>query len=452
MEQRGRLIPMFRRTAAQPSGPEEVADVSEDVPEWGLLQRILFRVAFTYIVLYHFPFPLSYVPYVKLIHKPYQALMDLIVLWTGKYVFLTEIQIIRPNGSGDSTYSYVRVFCFAALAIAAALVWTLLDRKRRNHARLHEWLRVYVRFALAAAMIGYGAAKVLPAQFAPTPSLDALLQPLGDFSPMGLLWSFMAASLSYTIFAGLSEMIGGLLLTVRRTTLLGALVSIAAMSNVVMLNFSYDVPVKLYSSHLLLLAVFLILPDLRRLASFLVLNRPVAPARIEPLFQRKWLRQGAAIVCTVLVVAFTIWNLYTSYGYAKEYGYLSPKPPLYGIWEVDELVVDGQVRPPLPTEKDRWRRVAFDYYSSFLIQHTDDSWRGFLLQLDDKKKTLELTSFKDETWKSAFSYKEPGPGLLVMEGTMDGKKIQARLHQLDMSKFLLVSRGFHWINERPFNR
>jgi len=62
----------------------------------------------------------------------------------------------------------------------------------------------------------------------------------------------------------------------------------------VTINFSYDVPVKLYSSHLLLLAVFLILPDLRRLASLLVLNRPTEPARIEPLFQRKWLRLASA--------------------------------------------------------------------------------------------------------------------------------------------------------------
>jgi hypothetical protein len=185
-----------------------------------------------------------------------------------------------------------------------------------------------------------------------------------------------------------------------------------------------------------------------------VLNRPAEPARIEPFFQRKRLRQGARIVWALLVAALIIGELYVSYGYAKEYGYLGPKPPLYGIWEVDEIVVDGQVQPPLLTEKDRWRRVAIDYYSSFLIQLMDDSWLGrdLILQLDDKKKTLTLTKYKDEKWKSAFSYTEPGPGLLVLEGTFDGKKIQARLHRVDESKFLLISRGFHWINERPFNR
>src|SRR5947199_1204250 len=105
-------------------------------------------------------------------------------------------------------------------------------------------------------MLSFGAYKVIKSQF-PAPSLDRLLEPYGDSSPMGLLWTFMGASKAYTIFGGFAEMLGGALLTVRRTTLLGALVCIGVITNIVMLNFSYDVPVKLYSTHLLLMAIFL---------------------------------------------------------------------------------------------------------------------------------------------------------------------------------------------------
>jgi hypothetical protein len=38
-----------------------------------------------------------------------------------------------------------------------------------------------------------------------------------------------------------------------------------------------------------------------------------------------------------------------------------------------------------------------------------------------------------------------------MEGTLNGK-IKARLRRAESSDFLLISRGFHWINEYPFNR
>jgi hypothetical protein len=38
-----------------------------------------------------------------------------------------------------------------------------------------------------------------------------------------------------------------------------------------------------------------------------------------------------------------------------------------------------------------------------------------------------------------------------MEGTLDGRPIKAKLRRAD-EPFLLVSRGFHWINELPFSR
>ena len=89
--------------------------------------------------------------------------------WVGDEVFHADTSVL-PNGSGDTTYNYVQVFCFLMLALAATAVWTFLDRRRPNYARLHEWLRVYVRFALAVTMISYGAIKVIPSQF---PSPDA---------------------------------------------------------------------------------------------------------------------------------------------------------------------------------------------------------------------------------------------------------------------------------------
>jgi hypothetical protein len=34
---------------------------------------------------------------------------------------------------------------------------------------------------------------------------------------------------------------------------------------------------------------------------------------------------------------------------------------------------------------------------------------------------------------------------------MDGQAIRARLRQMDESRFLLASRGFHWVSEYPYN-
>jgi hypothetical protein len=371
------------------------------------------------------------------------------VTWTGKLLFHLDVTV-RPNGSGDTTYNYIQVLILAAIAAAAALAWTVLDRRRTHYARLYGWLRIYIRFSLAAAMISYGGVKIIKSQF-PSPTLDRLVQPVGDLSPMGLLWIFMGSSQSYNIFTGLCEFLGGVFLTARRTTLLGALLSIAVLSNIVMLNFSYDVPVKLYSLHLLAMAVFLCLPDLRRLARFLVLNRPVEPLALPPLFQRKWLDRGALVLRTLLIVWLAYLALTQGWSGRTTYGDLAPRAPLYGVWNVETFEADGQVLPPLITDTFRWRRVIFDRPVRMAIQAMSDSRRRFLFKQAPKSNVLTLTKIEDPKWKATLTYTQTAPDLVLMEGTFDGKKIKATLKRADTSDFLLINRGFHWINEFPLN-
>jgi hypothetical protein len=416
---------------------------------WQPVNRILFRFIFAYFVLYNFPFPLNALPYVAEWTAPYYELWNRAIPWIGKQLFHLKITDF-PNGSGDTTFNYVQIFVFAAIASAAALVWSVLDRRRTQYTRLYGWLRIYVRFSLATAMISYGAVKVIKSQF-PSPTLDRLVQPIGDLSPMGLLWIFMGSSHSYNIFTGLGEMMGGLLLTARRTLLLGALVSIAVLSNIVMLNFSYDVPVKLYSLHLLAMAVFLCLPELRRLANFLVLNRPVEPVALHPLFKRKWLDRGALAVRTLFVVWFAYLSLNQGWAGRTTYGDLAPRAPLYGVWNVETFEADGQVLPPLITEPFRWRRVIFDRPVRMAIQAMSDSRRRFLFKQAPKSNVLTLTKVEDPKWTSTLSYTQTAAGLVAMEGTFDGRKIRATLRRANTSDFLLLSRGFHWINEYPLN-
>lgn len=428
------------------------------IQTWSPVRRIVFRFVFSYLVLYNLPFPLDAIPWLgPILTQPYIDLWNALVPWVGKHLFHVNITV-RPNGSGDTTYNYVQVFCYLVLALAAAAVWTLLGtwwagrRTRRvDYDRLAEGLRTYVRFSLGVAMISYGASKAIPSQFG-HPGLDQLMQPFGEASPMGILWTLMGASTAYTVISGLAELLSGLLLMARRTALLGALVCIGVMVNVVMLNFSYDVPVKLYSSHLLAMACFLLLPDLRRLTNALLLNRPAEPITPDPSrspLTTGWLRRAAPVLQTVLVVAFTGYSLYTSYEGSKKWGNLSPRPPLYGVWNVDELEVDGVARPPLITDTSRWRRLVFSYPGVISVQLMDSTSDYYSLYLG--KRRLALGKFNDPQWKSSFSYRELAPGLLALEGVLDGKRTRMTMRRMPEAAFTLTSRGFHWINEFPFN-
>ncbi len=434
-----------------PAMEESTALLQETSPPWGPVKRFLLRFTFVYLLLYSLTFLLNHLPLLEPVGKAYEGLWSSFVPWIGQQAFRLDI-VVRKNGSGDTTYHFMRILCYLVLALVAGLAWTFLDRKRPNDAWIHEWLRVWVRFSLAAAMIVYGALKVFDAQFG-TPGFDRLLGTFGEASPMGLLWTFMGSSRIYSLSAGLAEMAGGILLAFRRTTLLGALLSIGVLVNVVLLNFCYDVPVKLLSTHLLTMAVLLTLPDLRRLASFFLFNRKVEPLEIRPLFQRAWLNRAARVLGTVFIAGFSIYWLYSGYKIDVEYSGLASKTPFYGIWEVEEYTVNGQVRPPLITDSSRWRRLIFED-PTFLGIHTmrQEKPQYYILELDSHRKRFVLTKYKDPKWRSVLSYQQSRPDLLTVAGTIDGQKITARLHRVDESKFPLLSRGFHWISERPFSR
>ncbi|HEV2845890.1 MAG TPA: hypothetical protein VG477_13640, partial [Thermoanaerobaculia bacterium] len=315
-----------------------------------------------------------------------------------------------------------------------------------------EWFTVFLRFVLVITLFSYGAAKGFPTQF-PTLRLYRLRQTFGEISTMRILWTFMGASTTHVVLTGLAETLGALLLIPRRTRLLGALVSLGIFTNVLMLNLSYDVCVKLFSFHLLAASVLLTAPDLRRLASLFVLDREVEPAEHRPLFAKASANRWAAIVWTVFLAGYGVFWMSKSYVDSRTppRGSFAPRSPFYGIWNVEEMVVDGVVRPPLLTNRERWRRVVFDHPEYFAVQLMEGG-KNHLLTLDTGKKTLALTNRGDPKLQSVLSYRQPSPEAMVLEGIYEGRRLQVRLRKRDMKELRLVSRGFHWVNERPFNR
>ncbi|HKM84798.1 MAG TPA: hypothetical protein VJW96_01230 [Terriglobales bacterium] len=359
--------------------------------------------------------------------------------------------VYSGSGSGDKTFDWVLAFCLLVFAALATAIWSLLDRRRENYATLYKWFRLFIRFALASQLVGYGMAKVIPLQM-PFPFLTRLLEPFGNFSPMGVLWSSVGASPAYEIFAGSAEMLRGILLIIPWTTTLGALVCLADMTQVFMLNMTYDVPVKLFSFHLLLMALFLLAPELQRLSDFFFRNRTVAPSMQRRLFKTR----RANRIAFALQIVFGIWMVgtaaYGGWDDWHQYGGGRPTSALYGIWNVDELSIDGQLRSSLLTDYDRWRRAIFDFPEMMTFQRMDDSFARYGASINVNDKTLALTKFSDKNWKANFTFQRVAQDQLVLDGNMDSHEIHMRLQLVDRSKFLLVNRGFHWIEEYPFNR
>jgi hypothetical protein len=426
---------------------------SPRLAEWSAIERIGFRFVCSYFVLYLMPFPLGVVPGVWNPARFWGQFDQWLSLWTETHIFgLAKPVPIVPTGSGDTMSQWASQVNWLLIALGATIIWSLLDRKRREYSRLHQWLQVYVRFGLATIMFGYGFAKVVPTQMQ-RPTLERLVEPWGEFSPMGVLWSFMGFSTVYQIFTGIGESLGSFLILFSRTVTLGALLLCAVLANVALLNYTFDVPVKLYSTNLLLMAIFLVAPDAKRLIDLLILNRGAPPTVARPLFTR---RRAKAIAGT-LATAFFAYTIYTNISFSLTYyrqtiGPNAPKPPVYGIWDVESLTKNGIDQPPLLSDSTRIRRVVFGGLSRATFRLMSDSVERFTMKVDSVKHELSLTGRFDQKLARTLSYVRSDSSHLVLSGKMGADSLVMRLRRLDENRFLLMNRGYHWIQEQPFNR
>ena len=320
-----------------------------------------------------------------------------IVPWVANHILLVAPPPLYSDGDGLG--QWIQLGCCVVFALVATLIWSVADRRRKNYAKLHDWLRVIVRYALGTAMVTYGLAKVFHLQMLP-PHLAKLVQPHGDSSPTSLLWILMGSSAAYSAFTGAIELLGGVLLFNRRTTTLGALISVGALAQVVALNLSYDVSVKIWSMNLLALALVLVVPDLRRLVQVLVLNRPSAPVQFSPLFRRaKSNRIAFRVGMTCLAITFA----FRAVGLANGRGQSYRRTPtvLYGIYNVESFTFNAALLPPLLTDARRWRTVVIERSGMASVRLMNDEVLDYLTRVDAATGTVTFVANPDRTVTTA---------------------------------------------------
>lgn len=406
------------------------------------------RWLLAYLFLYMAPFPLDHVPgldaLVSIAGAPWQAL----VTWVGDAVFGVEA-VRRYTGSGDTMYDYVQIACLAVLAIPAALAWPRRARSGVTWDVILDRTRAFARLYLGCFLMIYGLSKAIPAQF-PAPGPDRLIVPYGDSSPMGLLWTFMGASAAYEVLTGLVELIAGLLLFWRRTATLGALLAVMALGQVVALNFCHDVAVKQFSSHLLVLALFVLAPDVRRLLDVLWFHRASAPRPLDPHpIRRPGLRRAVAVARVGVIAVIGVFTFANSLAFLGAARGEVDGPTLHGVYRVASFARGGEAGPALADEA-RWVRVGINQFGVGAIQRADGTGERLRLRVDEDKKTLTWSrSGTDELFE--FTFSRPNPDELLLEGEFEGAKTVVLLRATD-TPFLLTSRGFRWVQERPFNK
>ena len=385
--------------------------------EWTPLERFAFRFVFIYFAMF---FCGSLLDSGSGPRRLLSALSDPPVRW-----FAGGVLHLPDSAIGGPRWALAQQIVAFAIAAIIASVWSVASR-RTEYRRLRGWFFIGLRYYVGVVMSVYGGFKVIETQFPPI-SFAQLSQPLGNLTPMGLLWAFMGYSTLYAAFAGIGESVGAFLLFFRKTTTVGALILIAVLSNVALLNYTFDVPVKQLSSNLLFASIVLAASDIKRLANVLLFNRPSVPADQSFDFRKPWIYKTRRVLKPIIVVLGTLGPLTAS---AFAHRMVTRRPPLFGVYDVDEFTRDGAAISP--EDGSRWRRVAFDRGGAVAIRRADESVSYFTATVDTTKRSFVLRP-RDASARLTYSY-EPDGALLRLRSAADGEAITAALRRLDPQK------------------
>ena len=414
---------------------------------WPAAKKYLLRFGFLYWVFYIFPYGFEYLNWLT---------PDDISPWTGVTQWFGETFLgwsfdpERLRKGFDTKYDYSRFLLIAVLSLVLAAIWYVIDARKRwqYNNRLNSLLRTILRYHVGFTMFLYGIAKVYLYQFGYM-GLDRMDNAVGENSPMGFLWLFMSYSPTYNIGTGLIEMIGGTLLFFRRTTLLGGIVCFVAMANVVLIDIAYDVTVKMFAIHLMLMVMVLLLDDAKRIFSLLIFNRSIAPRFDVPLISAKYRIPGyvlkTGLISYVLIITFQF-----SGGIRETRIERLKQNTLHSKYTVEQFVINSDTLPPLRGDEARWDElmIGSSYSPSRMtIKNMAGGSKAYVYEADTVQKSLIFYSRRDSTDRFEMRYSQPSEKKFVLEGFHKSDTLHVEMSVFSREDYRLGSGKINWIRD-----
>lgn len=400
--------------------------------QWTTFQKLLFKFIFSWMVLFvfSFSFPHQWIPDMGKYTAPF---FETIVKW-----FAVRVLAFKGNYTAelisDSTGLYIHALLTILYAIVITILWTVIDRNKKKYDLLLYTLFTLIRYYLALQLLTYGFSKLFKVQFY-FPEPNTLFTALGQTHKDLLYWTAMGVSRPYTMFLGIVEIVAALFLFFRKTFLIGGILAASIFINIVAVNFSFDISVKLYSSFLLCLSMLLIFPFCRSLYRFLILDRPTHIREIlpQPFFRPLWLYKFLKTGLVVLVIADPLY----SYILARNFNDDKAKRPLFhGAYDVVEY-------KQAANSSKQWKRVFIHRQGYFITQSANDNMQDYQLLYDTLNKYLVLVNY--ETIDTSFlQYETLSDSTILLKKEHQQDSTFILLQRIDISALPLLQKEFHW--------
>ena len=395
--------------------------------KWAISQQLAFRAFSIYLILYF-----TFVSYFgdadfifKYINPVLHSLYSAFANFSFKLFFHHEF---KEKPILDSYLTYTAIFSLLLIAVALAIIWTVIDRGK-SFPKLYKYMHVFARFYLAIILFGYAIDKLCLLQFTLHPA--QFLQPVGNMDPHILFWLFVGTSKSYQFFGGLMEMTAILFLLFRRTATFGALISLALLTNILILDVGYDTSVKVTVFHLLLFNLMILLLDLKRLFDFFILGGSKRLITIPPLIEnRKY--QPILIIAKICFICYCIFPaLYNEWKAVN--GFNNPSHiKMVGLYKIDEFSRYPTSGSAANNDTVSWKQIAIDNFPRLTVQKTNDSIADYPFEADTLRKLLILKDWSDPAFVCNLHYSNTKANEWLFYGVFKNDSVRFSATQINI--------------------
>ncbi|MES2429366.1 MAG: hypothetical protein V4556_00435 [Bacteroidota bacterium] len=395
---------------------------------------LLFAILFIITV----PFPHEYIPDTGAFINP---LSEALVRLTAQYIFHIQHAYTSQLVS-DSTGLYIHVFNLLIISLIVIVTMNLIIKK--NYDKIFYWFSIVIIYYLALQLFEYGFSKIFKWQFY-LPEPNTLYTTLGNSYRDLMYWTTMGLSRPYTIFAGLLEITAACLLLFKRTRLAGALLAFFVLINVAVINFSYDISVKILSCFLLLLALMIIAPYRKKLFAFFFHQEIINKINTASIYSHTISKKNYVLI-KLIAIAYILFSTLSPYFIENNFNDdTAERPAFHGAYDVTLFVRNNDTLLPLLNTL-RWKRAFVHRKKYFITQDMADDMQDYTLMTDTIDHIFILNREADRK-QFKLNYTIYPDSTLGLNGIIDNDSLHIQLRQIDIKKLPALQKEFHWTSD-----
>ena len=325
----------------------------------------------------------------------------------------------------DSTGLYLGILVIFLISILLSSIWHFWEEKNQQLAEVaHRWfpmLTICICYYLSLQMSIYGFSKLFKYQFYDAHP-NTLYTPVGFLTKDFLYWTSIGSSQLYNTVTGSLEVLIAVLLWFTRTRAFASVIGLLISSYLVLINFAFDINVKIQSMFFLLLFLMISFPTLKRLYLFFFKQKVVKLDQPrKSFFSNKRFRIGVKVLIISLILVESLYPYVRNQNFN---GDALTKPPFYGAYKIENDY--------------RYKRFFIHSDPYFIIQDHNDKLYSFPMTIESDAIILNHnTSVSRLTMKVNDS-------IISLQGDFFGSILDIDAKKLNIEYMPLYQDSFQW--------